>query len=163
MLSYIPRNIVFFFFFFFLFFMNVFILSLQEIQTVPRSSWHWIKSRNLTTVPPSRFPWLNPYQYVSLPRDPEKMQDRLFFPLLIESFCFQRLNSTCEICFLFPGGGHEDWCKGNEKGLQGRQTGSDWCMYTTLFWLSCSRYFILSIFVQAQTLQVCQYFLSLML
>jgi len=33
------------------------------------------------------------------------------------------LSSTC---FLFTGGGHEDWCKGNEKGLQGRQTWSDW-------------------------------------
>lgn len=34
----------------------------------------------------------------------------------------QRLDTHFVMYFLFSGGRHEDWCKGNEKGLQGRQT-----------------------------------------
>lgn len=45
------------------------------------------------------------------------------------------LNAYVAMYFLFSGGGHEDWCKGNEKGLQGCQTWSDWRMFVIYyFW-----------------------------
>lgn len=47
---------------------------------------------------------------------------------------------TTFIYFLFPGGGHEDWCKGNEKGVQGCQTWSDWCMFVIYHYTTYLKY-----------------------